>query len=188
MMGFHVGQDSHQRNAGTHPPLHQKVIHSDLKARNCLLKSDGSDGRGLVAKSALWLASAPRVRVWRARPASTPLGGASQGRAAATAPRFAAPRTANRTAAGRRTARLSNVNRPAVADFGLAVRIGDVGTHVSEFQGTQTHMSPEAQLSARISKAGDGAEGPRHSRRALWAAWPAAWLCWPRRGAKGGFR
>jgi len=30
---------------------------------------------------------------------------------------------------------------------------------VSELQGTQTHMAPEAQLSARVSKAGDGARG-----------------------------
>lgn len=29
-----------------------QVIHSDLKARNVLLKSDGSDGRGVVAKVA----------------------------------------------------------------------------------------------------------------------------------------
>jgi serine/threonine protein kinase len=77
--------------------LHQQqVVHADLKARNILLKSDGGEGRGVVAK---------------------------------------------------------------VADFGLAVRIDAAGgaTHVSEFRGTQTHMAPEAQLAARVSKAGDGA-------------------------------
>jgi serine/threonine protein kinase len=34
------------------PPLPHQVIHADLKARNVLLKSDGSQGRGLVAKVA----------------------------------------------------------------------------------------------------------------------------------------
>lgn len=33
---------------------------------------------------------------------------------------------------------------------------GQGATHVSEYRGTQTHMAPEAQLSARVSKAGDG--------------------------------
>ncbi|KAI8472513.1 MAG: kinase-like domain-containing protein [Monoraphidium minutum] len=70
----------------------QQIIHSDLKARNVLLKSDGGDGRGLVAK---------------------------------------------------------------VADFGLAVRIDNLGTHVSEFQGTATHIAPEVHLQARVSKAAD---------------------------------
>ncbi|KAI8463338.1 MAG: hypothetical protein J3K34DRAFT_149057 [Monoraphidium minutum] len=73
-----------------HLHSHQ-VVHSDLKARNVLLKNDGSDGRGAVAK---------------------------------------------------------------VADFGLAVRIESHDTHVSAFQGTLSHMAPEAQL-GRVSKAGD---------------------------------
>ncbi|KAI8466929.1 MAG: hypothetical protein J3K34DRAFT_524170 [Monoraphidium minutum] len=41
-----------------------------------------------------------------------------------------------------------------VADFGLALRIDDAATHVSAFQGTLSHMAPEAQL-GRVSKAGD---------------------------------
>eukprot|EP00878_Enallax_costatus_P009888 GHUV01010325.1.p1 GENE.GHUV01010325.1~~GHUV01010325.1.p1 ORF type:complete len:322 (+),score=102.52 GHUV01010325.1:98-1063(+) len=69
-----------------------QVIHSDLKVRNVLLKSDAS-GRGCVAK---------------------------------------------------------------VADFGLAVRLDSlVDTHVSAFQGTMSHMAPEALLHGRISKAAD---------------------------------
>ncbi|KAI8468110.1 MAG: kinase-like domain-containing protein [Monoraphidium minutum] len=72
--------------------LHKNnVLHSDLKVRNVLLKSDASP-RGCTAK---------------------------------------------------------------VADFGLAVRIDCMDTHVSAFQGTMSHMAPEALLHGRISKAGD---------------------------------
>lgn len=72
--------------------LHKNnVLHSDLKSRNVLLKSDAS-GRGCIAK---------------------------------------------------------------VADFGLAVRMDHTDTHVSAFQGTMSHMPPEALLHGRISKAGD---------------------------------
>eukprot|EP00775_Hariotina_reticulata_P003853 gene3853-4110_t len=72
--------------------LHKnQVLHSDLKVRNVLLKSDAS-GRGCIAK---------------------------------------------------------------VADFGLAVRMDCMDTHVSAFQGTMSHMAPEALLHGRISKAAD---------------------------------
>ncbi|KAI8463487.1 MAG: hypothetical protein J3K34DRAFT_145885 [Monoraphidium minutum] len=71
----------------------QQIIHSDLKARNVLLKGDGArGGRGAVAK---------------------------------------------------------------VADFGLSVRIDHAATHVSEFQGTISHMAPETQLQRRITKSSD---------------------------------
>ncbi|KAI8468844.1 MAG: hypothetical protein J3K34DRAFT_515195 [Monoraphidium minutum] len=42
-----------------------------------------------------------------------------------------------------------------VADFGLAVQIDPSITHVSEYQGTPSHMPPEALLHGRVSKAGD---------------------------------
>ncbi|WIA39118.1 hypothetical protein OEZ86_005253 [Tetradesmus obliquus] len=72
--------------------LHKnQVLHSDLKVRNVLLKSDAS-ARGCIVK---------------------------------------------------------------VADFGLAVRMECCDTHVSAFQGTMSHMAPEALLHGRISKAGD---------------------------------
>ncbi|GBF89307.1 hypothetical protein Rsub_02184 [Raphidocelis subcapitata] len=69
----------------------QQIIHSDLKARNVLLKASKS-GRGAVAK---------------------------------------------------------------VADFGLALQIESHDTHVSAFQGTPSHMAPEAQMYGRMSKAAD---------------------------------
>ncbi|KAI8476186.1 MAG: kinase-like domain-containing protein [Monoraphidium minutum] len=78
----------------------QQVLHSDLKARNVLLKTDGTSGRGAIAKA----------RTHRAR--------------------------------------------PCVADFGLAIKMDAHATHVSEFQGTPSHMAPESQLQGRLSKAG----------------------------------
>ncbi|KAF5831352.1 kinase-like domain-containing protein [Dunaliella salina] len=43
-----------------------------------------------------------------------------------------------------------------IADFGLAVRMGSMETHMSEvFQGTATHMAPEVLLEGRVSKAAD---------------------------------
>lgn len=43
-----------------------------------------------------------------------------------------------------------------VADFGLAVRMDHLETHVSGlFQGTMTHMAPEVLLKGTCSKASD---------------------------------
>jgi len=43
-----------------------------------------------------------------------------------------------------------------IADFGLAVRMENMETHMSEmFQGTFTHMAPEVLLEGRVSKAAD---------------------------------
>ncbi|KAF5828817.1 kinase-like domain-containing protein [Dunaliella salina] len=43
-----------------------------------------------------------------------------------------------------------------IADFGLAVRMEQMETHMSEmFQGTYTHMAPEVLLEGRVSKAAD---------------------------------
>jgi len=42
-----------------------------------------------------------------------------------------------------------------VADFGLAVQISEHASHVSDFQGTLSHMPPETLLHQRLSKASD---------------------------------
>lgn len=41
------------------------------------------------------------------------------------------------------------------ADFGLAVKMDCMETHVLAFQGTLSHMSPEALVHGHISKAAD---------------------------------
>lgn len=43
-----------------------------------------------------------------------------------------------------------------VADFGLSLRMDPSDTHVSGmFQGTMTHMAPEAMLAGKLSRASD---------------------------------
>eukprot|EP00200_Dunaliella_tertiolecta_P016210 CAMPEP_0202421856 /NCGR_PEP_ID=MMETSP1128-20130828/50555_1 /ASSEMBLY_ACC=CAM_ASM_000463 /TAXON_ID=3047 /ORGANISM="Dunaliella tertiolecta, Strain CCMP1320" /LENGTH=1194 /DNA_ID=CAMNT_0049029899 /DNA_START=159 /DNA_END=3743 /DNA_ORIENTATION=+ len=107
------------------------VLHMDLKARNVMLASSGTEGRGVSCKIADF----------------------------GLAVRIGLTETMDLKARNVMLASSGTEGRGVnckVADFGLAVRIGLTETHVSGcFQGTVTHMAPEVLLEGRVSKAAD---------------------------------
>jgi hypothetical protein len=105
-----------------------QVIHSDLKVRNVLLKSDGSSERGCIAKVSA------RTRLAAAAAA-----------AAAVCVLLQAPSPVRTSVWCCRAHTHHTHHTPGthqqVADFGLAVKMDQQDTHVSAFQGTMSHVS-----------------------------------------------
>jgi hypothetical protein len=111
-----------------HPPLRQ--VHSDIKARNVLLKtSQTDDGRGYVAKGAVGDAfGGTRSFRWPVQRACGP-GQVEPARAPVWQAATAGHASAAAVQGGVNLQQ--NVSPPAVADFGLSLQLPEGGSHLA---------------------------------------------------------